>query len=95
MTISELETLCKHAASKLFDEIDIVSEKMPCFDNIFLQNKGGNVRMSTKSDKCSREDRRLFLNCFGYICIQNYIITYLSIYDVIIGGLFLGILYSV
>ena len=30
-----LKNLCKHAASKLFDEIDILSEKMSCFtDNI-------------------------------------------------------------
>ena len=31
--------LCKHAASKLFDEIDILSEKMSCFTDNFLGNK--------------------------------------------------------
>ena len=31
-----LKNLCEHAASKLFDEIDILSEKMSCFDNILV-----------------------------------------------------------
>ena len=32
---SSKENLCRHAASKLFDEVDIVSQEMPCFtDNI-------------------------------------------------------------
>ena len=34
-----LKNLCKHAASKLFDEIDIFSEKMSCFTDNFLGNK--------------------------------------------------------
>ena len=37
LMVSSKKNICKHAASKLFDEVDILSdhEKMPCFmDNI-------------------------------------------------------------
>ena len=30
LLVSQKENLCKHAASMLFDEVDILSEKMPC-----------------------------------------------------------------